>query len=61
MTAVLTDAASPVRAADAAAFDVGFSREDGVEVRAPLADVWAVAFELCLPVRRFTPRKGQVI
>lgn len=46
-------------APDVAAFEVGYVREDGVEVRAPLHESWAVAFEVGLPVRRFTPRKGQ--
>lgn len=39
--------------------EVGYVTGDGVECRAELADAWMVAFESCLPVRRFPSYKGQ--
>ena len=40
-------------------FEFGFTRDDGTECRAGLAEeAWAVPFEAGLPVRRFTSRKG---
>jgi hypothetical protein len=40
-------------------FEVGYVAEDGTQHRLPLADVWAVRFEVMAPVRRFAARKGQ--
>jgi hypothetical protein len=40
-------------------FEVSFTGEDGVEDRRGLAEAWATPFEAGLPVRRFTPHKGQ--
>jgi hypothetical protein len=50
------EAADPLRADG---FQVGYLREDGAELRVPLAEAWAVPFEHGSPVRRFTSRKGQ--
>lgn len=41
------------------AFEVSFTSGDGAERRMGLAEAWAAAFETGLPVRRFTPHKGQ--
>jgi len=40
-------------------FVVGHTSEDGVEHWTSLAEAWAARFELGVPVRRFTSRKGQ--
>ena len=42
----------------AGAFEVGYVSEDGAEHGVQLADAWTVPFELGMPVRRFTSRKG---
>ncbi len=40
-------------------FEVGYVDQGGSEFRRPLADVWAVRFEGCVPVRDFKSYKGQ--
>jgi hypothetical protein len=49
-------AADPLRADG---LQVGYLTEDGAELQVPLAQAWAVPFELGTPVRRFASRKGQ--
>lgn len=57
MTAGLESLTS-TRAADGS-FEIGYSPEDGAELRVPLEGAWLVPFEDGRPVRRFTARKGQ--
>mgnify|MGYP002336040723 CR=1 FL=1 len=40
-------------------FEIGYVTEDGAELGMPLVEAWAVPFEQSMPVRGYTPRKGQ--
>lgn len=59
MTAIRLDVTRAVGACVVDGYEISHSSEDGVELRTPLADAWAVPFEAGPPVRRFTARKGQ--
>jgi hypothetical protein len=59
VTSFLLPAVRPRDPSVAEDFEVGYAEECGAEHRVPLQAVWSVAFESCLPVRRFRSRKGQ--
>lgn len=60
VTALRAEAVRPADPLSPGAFEVGYVTEDGLEHRLPLAEAWAIPFEQCAPVRRFSYRKGQL-
>jgi hypothetical protein len=59
VTASAAMVARPAEPVAQGSFEVGYVSEDQVEHWAPVVGAWAVSFERCAPVRRFTSKKGQ--